>query len=253
MKKILKEILTYLFGNKRVTLTMFRGLFIGIKLNVSIKNQLGLVLNSVEPHLQKFLEKNLKKGDTVLDIGSNIGYTSILMSRLVGKDGNVYAFEPMSQNLAILHKNISLNNCKNITVIDKALSDKNGEIDFFTPLNGEELSMSSMVWGNGIKDWKKQLVKTICLDDNADLKDLSPKLIKIDVEGAEGIVVTGMQKLIARSKPSIFIECTEKGREITWTILKTLNYSCFMAQDDKKEVVDLSSYKHNDFIWIPNL
>ena len=253
MKKILKEILTYLFGNKRVTLTMFRGLFIGIKLNVSIKNQLGLVLNSVEPHLQKFLEKNLKKGDTVLDIGSNIGYTSILMSRLVGKDGNVYAFEPMSQNLAILHKNISLNNCKNITVIDKALSDKNGEIDFFTPLNGEELSMSSMVWGNGIKDWKKQLVKTICLDDNADLKDLSPKLIKIDVEGAEGIVVTGMQKLIARSKPFIFIECTEKGREITWTILKTLNYSCFMAQNDKKEVVDLSSYKHNDFIWIPNL
>ena len=253
MKKTLKEILAYLFANKRITLTMYKGLFKGIKLNVSIKNQLGLVFNPVEPHLQKFLGENLKKGDTALDIGSNIGYTSILMSRLVGEQGSVYAFEPMVQNLTILHKNISLNNCKNITVIDKALSDKNGEIDFFTPLNGEDLSMSSMVWGNGIKDWKKQLVKTICLDDNADLKELSPKIIKVDVEGAEGLVVTGIQKLIARCRPSIFIECTEKGREITWPILKALNYSCFIAQDDKKEVINLDSYKHNDFIWIPNL
>lgn len=253
MKKILKKILAYLFANKRITLTMYKGLFKGIKLNVSIKNQLGLIFNPVEPHLQKFLGKNIKKGDTVFDIGSNIGYTSILMSRLVGEQGSVYAFEPMNQNLTILHKNISLNNCKNISVIDKALSDKNGEIDFFTPLNGEDLSMSSMVWGSGVKNWKKQLVKTVCLDENINLKNLSPKLIKIDVEGAEGLVVMGIQKLIERCRPSIFIECTEKGREITWPILKALNYSCFIAQDDKKEIINFDSYKHNDFIWIPNL
>ena len=230
---------------------MFHGLYRGIKLNVNIKNQLGLILYPNEISLQRFLKENLNDGDIAFDIGSNIGYTSILASRFVGKTGHVYSFEPINETYLILKKNISLNNCKNVTVINKALSNQIGEVEFNIPENGEILSMSSMVWGKNSKNNKKQIVKTIKIDADSNFKNLSPKIIKIDVEGAEGLVVEGMQKIISRCKPYLYIECSEIGRKTTWTILKSLNYSCFKAEN-KEEIVDFNLYKHNDFIWIPN-
>lgn len=252
MKKLVKRILEFLFSNKRITLRMIHGLYKGIRLNICIKNQLGLILYPTEIHLQNFLKKNLNYGDTAFDIGSNIGYTSILTSQLVGLTGHVYSFEPINETYLILAKNINLNNCKNLTIINKALSNENGEVEFNIPDKGESLSMSSMVWGKESQNNKKQVVKTIKIDDDPNLRTLSPKIIKIDVEGAEGLVLEGMQKLISRCKPYLYIECTNIGRETTWSILKSLNYSCFKAENNKNEIVNFNLYRHNDFIWIPN-
>ena len=252
MKKIVKKILYFLFPNKRIVLRMIHGLYRGIKLNVAIKNQLGIILYPNETDLQSFLSKNLDSGDTAFDIGSNIGYTSILTSKIVGENGHVYSFEPINENFLILEKNIKLNNCKNISIINKALSNKNGEVEFVIPDNGESLSMSSMVWVKKSYNTKKQLVKTISVDNDSKLRDLSPKIIKIDVEGAEGLVIEGMQNLISRCRPYIYIECTNIGREITWSIMKSLNYSCFQTNNDKDEILDFNSYRSNEFLWIPN-
>ena len=230
---------------------MIHGLYKGIKLNVAIKNQLGIILYPNEVYLQNFLRHNLSPGDIAFDIGSNIGYTSILTSKIVGNLGHVYSFEPIEKNVKILNKNIELNSCKNISVINKALSNKNEDTDIFIPDNGENLSMSSIVWGKKLCTTKKEIIKTICVDQDANFKNLSPKTIKIDVEGAEGLVVEGMQKLISRCKPYIYIECTNIGRETTWHILKSLKYSCFLAQVSSEEIVDFNLYRSNDFIWIP--
>ena len=252
MKRIIKRILYFLFPNKRITLRMIHGLYKGIKLNVSIKNQLGIILYPNEIHLQRFLKKNLDVGDTAFDIGSNIGYTSILASKMVGASGHVYSFEPINKNYLILKKNINLNNCKNISIVKKAISNKNGEAEFIITDNGENLAMSSMVWGKQSYNTTKELVKTINIDDDPKLKNISPKTIKIDVEGAEGLVVEGMQKLISRCRPYIYIECTNIGREAVWPIMKSLNYSCFKTENNKDEILDFKSYKSNDFLWIPN-
>ena len=252
MKKIAKRLLYFLFPNKRITLRMIHGLYKGIKLNVSIKNQLGIILYPNEIHLQNFLKRNLDFGDTAFDIGSHIGYTSILTSKIVGENGHVYSFEPINENYLVLEKNINLNNCKNISIIKKALSNKNGEVEFSIPESGDNLAMSSMVWGKKSHNNKKQLVKTINIDDDPKLRHLSPKTIKIDVEGAEGLVVEGMQKLISRCRPYMYIECTNIGRKTTWSIMKSLNYSCFQAKNNKDEIIDFNSYKSNEFLWVPN-
>ena len=231
---------------------MVHGLYKGIRLNVAIKNQLGIILYPNEVYLQNFLRKNLSSGDIAFDIGSNIGYTSILSSKIVGHAGHVYSFEPIEENVRILNKNIELNNCKNISIINKALSNKNEDADIFIPDNGRNLSMSSIVWGKKSHTAKKEIIKTISIDQDSNFKNLSPRTIKIDVEGAEGLVVEGMQKLISRCRPYIYIECTNIGRETTWNILKSLNYSCFLAQEYREEIVDFSLYKSNDFIWAPN-
>jgi len=231
---------------------MIHGLYRGIKLNVAIKNQLGIILYPNETYLQGFLKRNLDSGDTAFDIGANIGYTSILTSKIVGKNGRVYSFEPINENLVILERNIKLNNCKNISIVNKALSNKHGEAEFVIPDNGENLSMGSMVWGKKLYNTKKQLVKTISVDNDSKLRNLSPKTIKIDVEGAEGLVMEGIQNLISRCRPYIYIECTNIGREITWSIMKSLNYSCFQVKNDKDEILDFNSYKSNEFLWVPN-
>lgn len=251
MKKVLKQLLSLLFRNKRITLRMIHGLYKGIKLNVCIKNQLGIIFYPNEIHLQNFLKTNLSYGDIALDIGSNIGYTSILTSQIVGNTGHVYSFEPIKETYLILKKNIVLNHCKNITTANHALSDKNGEVEFNIPNNGENSSMSSMVWSMESQNNKKQLIKTVKIDDDPNFKNLSPKTIKIDVEGAEGLVLNGMKQLISRCKPYLYIECTNVGRETTWSILKSLNYSCFKSENIKKEIIDFNLYRHSDFIWIP--
>ena len=252
MKKAVKKILCFLFPNKRITLRMIHGLYRGIKLNVSIQNQLGIILYPNEIYLQSFLSKNLDSGDTAFDIGSHIGYTSILTSKIVGENGCVYSFEPITENFLNLERNIKLNKCKNISIVNKALSNKNGETEFIIPDNGENLAMSSMVWGEKLYNTKKQLIKTISVDDDSKLRHLSPKTIKIDAEGAEGLVIEGMQNLISRCRPYIYIECTNIGREITWPIMKSLNYSCFQAKNEKDEVLDFTSYRSNEFLWRPN-
>lgn len=240
-----------MFPNKRITLPMVHGLYKGIKLNVSINNQLGLIAHPIEPAFQDFLKRYLKAGDLAFDVGANIGYTSILASRIVGPKGHVYSFEPIPDNISVFKKNCRLNNCQNISLIEKALSTQKEEVEFNIPENGHGLSMSSMVWGKTSKGVKKQRVSCICIDQEPSFNDLSPKTIKIDVEGAEGYVIEGMQQLISRCRPILYIECSEIGRETSWNILTSLNYRCF-SSDNKVEIGDFEQYAHADFIWVPN-
>ena len=72
-------------------------------------------------------------------------------------------------------------------------------------------------------------------------------LLKIDP--AEGNVILGIQNLIKRSRPVIFIECSKNGRENVWKVLKDLNYHCFNSKDI--EILDINDYRSDDFLWIP--
>ena len=83
------------------------------KLLVSSKDSgMGLMLRTkgvFEPLQTKIFIKSIKKGNTVFDIGANNGYYTVLASKLVGKNGKVYAFEPDPQSLKLLYKNLKLN------------------------------------------------------------------------------------------------------------------------------------------------
>src|SRR3989344_9219581 len=72
-----------------------------------------------EPYLTRVFDQHIKKGDTVLDIGANIGYHTLHFARLVGETGKVYAFEPHPSNFALLKKNIEANGYKNVVLVQK--------------------------------------------------------------------------------------------------------------------------------------
>lgn len=145
---------------------------------------------------QVFVEKSypnlmskINKGDIVIDAGANIGMFSIMASVLIGKTGKIIAIEPDPENIRILKRNLELNNIKNIIIIDKALYSKSGErIGFY--LDGVMSRISKVndnVPNNCIE------VETITLDEIIFNLNLQPKILKMDIEGAEKFALLGSQ------------------------------------------------------------
>ena len=230
---------------------MRRGIFKGIQLSVFPEFHLHLIYRNIEPDFQKILKKYISEGDTVFDIGANIGYVSVALSKLVGNKGKVFSFEAIPHTSTEFLVNINLNNCSNITLIQKALSNENKKVTFRIPDGGTNHSMASMVWHKKEDDTINDEVDYIILDEDKDFKHLSPSFVKIDVEGSEGMVISGMKELISREKPIIYIECSDKGRETVWNTLKDLNYSCYFTSNNE-EVLEYEQYRHNDFLWRVN-
>lgn len=59
-----------------------------------------------------------------------------------------------------------------------------------------------------------------------------------------------MQRTVAAAKPILFIECSDAGRETTWTLLRDLGYQCQSALT-LKQVDSFDEYRHSDFLWLP--
>jgi FkbM family methyltransferase len=152
-----------------------------------------------EPFQTNLMERIVKEGDTVLDIGANIGFDTLMLSKLVGEKGRVYAFEPDPITFELAKKNLEANNIKNVELINKAVSHEKGEVTFYrSDSNTSANSMSSSVGSNSIT------VDAISLDEYFG-KDFKVDFIKIDVEGAEGLALKGMENIIKNSNDLIFI------------------------------------------------
>ncbi len=148
-----------------------------------------------EPSETKIFREHIKKGMTVIDAGAYIGYYSLLASKLVGSKGKVYAFEPSPESLDLLHKNIQLNNCKNIQVFKKAVTDKTGHTTFY--LSPHNLSGSSILRSPQNPQIE---VSTTTLDEA--VGDERVDFIKMDIEGGETRALKGMAKII-RNNPNL--------------------------------------------------
>src|ERR1039457_4559604 len=90
----------------------------------------GCWLGSYEYAKQKALQRELKAGQVVYDVGANVGFYSLLASVIVGDAGHVYSFEPFPENVRQLRKHLEMNHIKNCTVIDAAVSSADGDAIF---------------------------------------------------------------------------------------------------------------------------
>ncbi|MDH5716436.1 MAG: FkbM family methyltransferase [Spirochaetia bacterium] len=197
----------------------------GFQIQVYPRDILGkalYVLGYFEPDITNFCNTFLKPGMVFFDIGSNIGYYSLLASKKVGEKGKVYSFEPNNQIIVELKKNISLNSIKNIKVNQLALSEKKGKAKLSQYEKGEEVysSLSNTAYpGKKITGYEKVNIDTV---DNFIKKNNINKvdLIKIDVEGAELLVLKGSKKLLSDKKASAIIF------EMQDFLTQRFNYTC---------------------------
>jgi FkbM family methyltransferase len=145
-----------------------------------------------EPELSTLIRSLLVPGSTLVDVGANVGYYTIIGSRLVGKAGRIYAFEPEAEVYRYLELNVRQNELGNVITVPKALADVSGARPFTSnALEGGFLS------GAGESS---PVVDAVSLDDFF-AEEGWPRVdvVKIDVEGAEKLVLSGMRELSRRN------------------------------------------------------
>jgi FkbM family methyltransferase len=150
-----------------------------------------------EPCLSSWLLERLKPGDVFIDIGANIGYFSLLASRIVGPYGQVVAVEALPDIAQILSHNIKLNGAANVRFVNVAAWDKDDLLMFFTD---SHLSAKSTCLESHADKWElkhKCEVKAQPLSGILTQPEIqSARFVKIDVEGAEIEVISGMQRIM---------------------------------------------------------
>jgi FkbM family methyltransferase len=180
-----------------------------IALKLYSAQPLTLINRGFEYKTLNIIKSSIKNGDVVLDIGANIGIYSVVLSRLIGSTGKVYAFEPDPITAEFLKKNLELNNCNNVTVIQAALSDENSKIILRKPEGGGDAFNYISKNIENAKS-KENIIDSIRLDDFIQENNISKiDFIKIDVEGAELLSFRGAFKLLSEIKPIIITECYE--------------------------------------------
>jgi len=140
-----------------------------------------------EPELLHIIKTEVKQGFTTIDLGSNIGYITLLLSDLVGKNGIVYAIEPEPENFNILNYNIEINKITNVKTFNFAISDTKEKLEFHI---GRSSNLSSLIKSKNSTE-KNILVNTETLTDFLKGKKY-PNFIKMDVEGSEVEIFRGM-------------------------------------------------------------
>jgi FkbM family methyltransferase len=138
------------------------------------------------------------EGMSVLDIGANVGFHTLLFARAVGAGGHVWAFEPDPDNFATLCTNLELNSYRNVTAVQAAVgtTTANGSL-YLSPFHCDHRTYPT---GEG---QRKIPVAMVSVDDF-----LPPNqrvdLIKMDIQGAEGMALMGMKRTLA-SNPGVVI------------------------------------------------
>lgn len=159
----------------------------------------GIFLEQYERDVVALIERLVRPGHTVLDIGANIGAHTLRFSKLVRPEGRVYAFEPMDYAFSKLTRNLSLNPSANTRPARLALSDRNA--------SNQEVHYRSSWASTGQRTLETSRVDFRRLDDWCDEHGVtSVDLIKMDVDGHEMQALTGGIRLIERSRPPLLME-----------------------------------------------
>jgi len=181
-----------------------------------------LSTGTYEDEINKLIKISLNQGGVALDIGGNIGLQSIRMSKSVGGNGKVLAFEPLMHLQEKFLRNIQLNKADNVKLYPYALSSADSEADF--SINKSNWNQGTFNISNNQYGTEIQHVIIKLADEIPDIKTLHRlDLLKIDVEGFEYQVLLGLKQTIGKHKPRIIFEY-----DINYWNANTQNFSeCF--------------------------
>lgn len=163
-----------------------------------------------------FVQRFLKPGMTVLDLGAHHGLYTLLASKCVGRDGKVIAFEPSPRERKALRLHLKLNRCKNVDVQELALGDKQTTADLHV-VDDWAAGCNSLRPPDVAARTTPVPVSIVRLDDwLIEHRIERVDFIKLDVEGAELTTLKGAAKLLKRApRPAILAE-VQDARTLPW-------------------------------------
>ena len=181
-------------------------------------------LGTYELSKQKLLERLVRPGMTVYDIGAQAGFYTLCLSRMVGDDGRVFAFEPFANNVRNLLEHVRKNGLRNVHIVQAAVAGSNEVRGFTTDRSALE---------NGLADGDAALlVPTVTLDS---LNFPTPDLIKMDIEGGECEALRGARLILSEHRPVVLVAlhgpehakfCRNFLTSLGYKVLRVASQSC---------------------------
>ena len=144
----------------------------------------------------------LHVGMTFLDIGAHVGLFTVPAAMAVGAEGRVIAFEPDPDNRRLLERNVARHGLEHVQIINAAVADRGGEITLKrSPFNTGDHRIDTRSSARGVQ------VPMVAMDDWLSEHQVKPDVIKMDVQGAEPLVLRGMRLLLKGDSPlQLFLE-----------------------------------------------
>jgi FkbM family methyltransferase len=199
------------------------------------------ILGYTERSLVRWLRANVKAGETWIDVGAHYGYTAIALAELVGPAGRVFAFEPVLTTAGHLNATRALNNLRQLTIVPLALAEHCRLQPIDVPLIR---GMADHV--DGVRAATTDRILGVALDE------IWPGLaqgrtrihgIKIDVQGMEIDVLTGMREALLSSRPALLLEIHHGvDRTRLLHLLSTLGYARGTELDELPTTAEVSEY-----------
>jgi FkbM family methyltransferase len=182
-----------------------------------------------------FLIGHLPEGAAVIDVGANIGTWTLLMAHKTGRNGTVVASEPTADTFRTLVANIRMNDMSNVRLHRVALSDWVGTSRLYHDMDGTRNSLGHT--RSAVTDFEE--VATLTLDQLVKQERLTRvDFIKIDVEGAEPLVLAGAREAISSYRPVILFEINESAMralnfaaDSAWAILRNHQYRFYQLTE----------------------
>jgi FkbM family methyltransferase len=216
-------------------------------------NNIGCIDNNIkdfsvwEPESTSVIKHLLKQGMVVLDIGANIGYYTVIMSKLVGEQGKVLAFEPTKHFYNVLECTVEVNNLKNVELYNFGLSNENIESEISIGEHSATIHWLKDSPRNGGNPLSVENIRLKKLDDIIDSLNISKlDFIKIDVDGHEPAFLEGAWETLKKYKPVILMEIDhqhyKKAGYTAWDFYNKLKDKGFHVYSEK----DMSEYLNEE-------
>lgn len=200
-------------------------------------------LGAYEIHETRWLKRTLRADWCVLDVGANFGYYSLLIASATRDRATIHSFEPNPASLESLQENIRLNGFQNIHVHNLALSDQSGTLDLLVPTGGNE-GLGHLRGQETVPPQRPEEVipvQTQTLDEFVKSHGVDRlDFIKMDVEGAEAMVLKGAGDSLRRFRPLMMIEINPEalagfGVSADWVLeqLRGLDYQTYRIHRGK--------------------
>jgi len=196
----------------------------------------------VEPNhvdrAEEFVYDFLKPGDTLIDVGANIGCVTAAGSLAVGETGHVFSVEPHPQTFKHLQKTIAINHCTNVISLNIALGAEAGIVNFTDERRKDDNNCVALNAESGIKVPCRTLTSLV---DEHSISRIA--VMKIDVEGFEMHVLRGAEAILPKID-SIYIEVLEHTLQKfgscsteVFKLLQSHGFRCYYFKDDRSNVV----------------
>ena len=205
-----------------------------------------LFLRIEEPGVE-LVRHFIPKGGTVFDIGANIGRFTTFAASLVGRQGQVYSFEPLKYPRRVLRHMLVLRRLRQVSVVDVALSNQPGDFTMTIPLKKGKPQTSFGYLGNNFgEDAIRETVHVETLDGFCAVHNIQRlDFIKCDVEGFEYYCFLGGRATLERFKPGIYCEVDPKfyaNKDIRvatlFTLMKELGYRWFLPNTNGSRLAE---------------